>query len=237
LELFSSGEGEGIVDEGTEWVLFLDAKVWVGRLTGFDIELPFTSREPGGVPTELDLNIDALLISFNGRGPLDTGGVRGGWSITPNSDGLGTLLSDGLVLSVRGPGVEGREGCDRRTGRDRVMYGSLGGKGGGSISSSSRVEGNRVLADEVVLRLLLLIEDRPGRDPSADSMVGVLERDPVAYCDLREANEDVREMAIDERRRVRGDGESSSSLYACSVSIGVGCGTRLHTYHSIPTLW
>ena len=93
------------------------------------------------------------------------------------------------------------------------MYGSLGGKGGGSISSSSRVEGNRVLADEVVLRLLLLREDCLGRGPSADIMVGVLERgDPVAYCDLKEAKEDVRERAIDESRRVRGDGESSSSL-------------------------
>ena len=98
---------------------------------------------------------------------------------------------------------------------DRVVYRSLGGKGGGSISSSSRVEGNRMLAEEVVLRLLLLREDCLGRCPSAEVMVGVLERgDPVAYCDLREANEDVRERAIDESRRVRGDGESSSSLYA-----------------------
>ena len=110
MELFSNGEGEGIVDEGTEWVLFLDAKVWVGRLTGFDIELPFASREPGEVPRELDLSIDALLVSFNGRGPLDTGCVGGGRSITPNSDALGIPLSDGLVLTVRGPGVEGREG-------------------------------------------------------------------------------------------------------------------------------
>jgi len=98
------------VDEGTEWVLFLDAKVWAGRLTGFDIELPFTSREPGGVPRELDLNIDALFVSFSGRGPLETDCVRGGRSITPNSDGLGILLSDGLALSVREFGVEGREG-------------------------------------------------------------------------------------------------------------------------------
>ena len=109
MVLFSNGEGEGIVDEGTEWVLFLDAEVWVGRLAGFDIELPFTSRELGGVPRELDLSIDALLVSFNGRGPFDTGGVRGGRSITPNSDVLGILLSDGLALSVRGPGVDGRE--------------------------------------------------------------------------------------------------------------------------------
>jgi len=96
------------------------------------------------------------------------------------------------------------------------VYRSLGGKGGGSVSSSSRVEGNRVLADEVVLRVLLLREDCLGRGPSADIMVGVLERDPVVYCDLKEANEDVRERAIDESRRVRGDGESSSSLHARS---------------------
>lgn len=121
------------------------------------------------------------------------------------------------------------------------MWGSFGGKGGGSISSSSRVEGNRVLGDEAVLRLLLRREDCLGRGPSADIIVDVLERDdPVAYCDLREANEDVRERAIDESRRVRGDGESSSSLYARSVSIEgieVGCRTRLHTYHSIPNRW
>jgi hypothetical protein len=97
-------------------------------------------------------------------------------------------------------------------GRDCVNE-SLGGKGGGSISSSSRVRGNRILVDEAVLRILLRI-----RTPSADSVLCVLERGegPVAYCDRREATEVVRERAIDESRRVRGDGESSSSLYACS---------------------
>jgi len=82
------------------------------------------------------------------------------------------------------------------------------------MSSSSRVEGNRILPDEVVV---LLREDCLGRGPSADALVFVLEReDPVAYCNLREASEDVRERAIDESRRVRGDGESSSSLYGRS---------------------
>jgi len=109
LELFSNGEGEGIVEEGTEWVLFLDARDWVVWLTGFDIELPFTSREPGEFPRELDLNIEALLVNFNGRGPLDTGCVDGR-SITPNSDVFGIHLSDGLDLSVRGPGVDVMEG-------------------------------------------------------------------------------------------------------------------------------
>ena len=72
LEFFSSRDGEVIVDECTEWVLFLDAKVWVEPPTGFDIELPFTSREPGKVPIELDLSIDELLTSVNGFGPPDT---------------------------------------------------------------------------------------------------------------------------------------------------------------------
>ena len=107
LEFFSSGDGEVVVDEeGTEWVLFLDAKVWVEPPTGFDIELPFTSREPGEVPIELDLSIDELLASVNGFGPPDTDCVRGGRSITPNSDVLGIFLSDGLTFSVRGPGVK-----------------------------------------------------------------------------------------------------------------------------------
>ena len=122
MEFFSNGEGEGIVDEGTEWVLFLDAKVWVGRLAGFDIELPFTSREPGEFPRELDLSIDALLVNFRGRGPVETDCAWGGRSIMPNSDVLGILLSDGLVLSVRETGVDGREAWDRRTGRDNAMW-------------------------------------------------------------------------------------------------------------------
>ena len=93
---------------------------------------------------------------------------------------------------------------------------SLGGRGGGSVSSLSRVEGNRVLAEEPVLRALLLREDCLVRVPSVDTMLWVLERGeaPAACCDLKEANEDVRERAIDESRRVSGDGESSSSLYA-----------------------
>lgn len=82
------------------------------------------------------------------------------------------------------------------------------------MSSSSRVEGSRILADEPVLRVLLLIEDCLVRTPSVDTVLCVLERgeDPAPDCDLREANEDVRERAIDESRRVRGEGESSSSL-------------------------
>ncbi|KAF9646446.1 hypothetical protein BDM02DRAFT_3130398 [Thelephora ganbajun] len=139
LEFFKSGEGDIVVDEGTEWVLFLDFKVWVGRVPGLDTELPFASREPGEFPNELDLSIDELVANFNGLGPLDKDCVRGGLSIAPNSDVLGILLSDGLALNVRGPGVDER--------------------GGGSMSSSSRGDGNRVLADEAVLRVLLLMED------------------------------------------------------------------------------
>ena len=37
----------------------------------FNIKLPFTSREPGEVPNELDLRIDELLINFSGLDPLD----------------------------------------------------------------------------------------------------------------------------------------------------------------------
>ena len=107
LELFSSGEGETDVDEGTEWVLFLESKGWVGRVTGFDIELPFASREPSVPPNELDLSIDELAVSFNGFGPLDTDCVRGCRSITPNSDVLGILLNDGVALNVEEGGVDG----------------------------------------------------------------------------------------------------------------------------------
>jgi len=179
------------------------------------MELPFVSREPGVFPNELDLSIDELLVSFNGLGPVDTDCVRGVRSLTPNSDVLDIFLSDGIALNVR-PGVCGREGCDRRVGSDCVIGESLGGKGGGSISSSSRVEGNRVLADEAVLRLLLLTEDCLVQVPSVETMLRALERGegPTADCDFREANEDVLERAIDESRRVSGDGESSSSLYA-----------------------
>lgn len=91
---------------------------------------------------------------------------------------------------------------------------SLGGKGGGCISSSSRVGGNRVLPDEPELSVLLLMEDCLVQVPSADTVLCVLDRGEgtAADCDRIEATEDVRESAIDERRRVRGDGESSSSL-------------------------
>lgn len=92
------------------------------------------SREPGGFPIEVDLNIDELVISLSGLGPLDTDCVRGGRSITPNSDVLGVFLSDGLLFNVRGPGDEGRVEGGLRTGSDRVLNESLGGSGGGSIS-------------------------------------------------------------------------------------------------------
>lgn len=95
------------------------------------------------------------------------------------------------------------------------MNESLGGSGGGSVSSSSRVDGSRILADEAVLRVLLLMEDCLVQTPSADIVLCVLERGegPAPDCDLREATEDVREMAMDESRRVSGEGESSSSLH------------------------
>lgn len=91
------------------------------------------------------------------------------------------------------------------------MGASLGGKGGGSISSSSRVGGNRVLSDEPEL---LLAEDCLVQVPSVDTVLCVLEsgEGPAAGCERIEAAEDVRESAIDESRRVSGDGESSSSL-------------------------
>lgn len=108
--LFSSGEGEIVADDGTEWVLFLVFKVWVERVTGFDVELPFTSRELGGFPNELDLSIDELFVNFNGFGPLDTDCARGGRSISPNSDVIGVFPGDCLALIVRGPGVDKREG-------------------------------------------------------------------------------------------------------------------------------
>lgn len=106
MELFSNGEGETVTDEGMDWVRFLESRVWAGRVIGFDIVL-LTSREPGVFPNELDLSIDELVANFSGLGPLD---VRGDRSISPNSDGLGILLSAGLGFNVRGPGVDGREG-------------------------------------------------------------------------------------------------------------------------------
>lgn len=211
-------------------------------MTEFGTELPLANREPRELPNELDRSIDELLVSFNGLGPLDTDCVRGGRSIMPNSDVRGIFLSDGLVANVRGPGVDGREDWDRAVGRDRVANESLGGNGGGSISSSSRVEGNRILVDEVALMILLLTEDCLIQTPSADIMLCVLERGegPTPDCDFKEAKEDVRESAIDESRRVRGEGESSSSLYAhrherqSEINSGAG---RSRTYHSIPVQW
>lgn len=92
----------------------------------------------------------------------------------------------------------------------------MGGKGGGPVSSSSRVGGNRWLVDEPVLSVLLLVEDCLVQVVSVETELCVLERGegPAACCDRMEATEDVREIAIDESRRVSGDGESSSSLYA-----------------------
>ena len=92
---------------------------------------------------------------------------------------------------------------------------SLGGKGGGSESSSSRVVGNRVLPDEPLLSVLLLVEDCLVQVPSADTTLCARDGGEVTAVDERiEATEEVRESAIDESRRVRGDGESSSSLNA-----------------------
>ena len=239
MELLSSGEGETVVDEGTEWVLFLDSKTLVGRTTGLDIELPLARCEPREPPNELDLSIDELPINFNGLGPLDKDCDR---SIAPNSDVPGTLLTDSLAVNVRGPGVDGREGWDRRVGSDCVLSESLGGNGGGSISSSSRVGGNRILADEAVLRALSRMEDCFTQTPSPDIVLCDLVRGegPVPGWDLREANEVDRERAIDESRRVRGEGESSSSLYARKFehqgeeNLGP---RRSHTYHSTPVQW
>lgn len=69
-----------------------------------------TGREAGEFPSELDLSIDELLVSFSGLGPLDKDGERGGRSITPNSDVLGVFLRDGLAFNVREPGVDGTPG-------------------------------------------------------------------------------------------------------------------------------
>lgn len=126
----------------------------------------------------------------------------------------------------------------RRIGRDCVTGESLGGKGGGSMSSLSRVEGNRALPEEPVLRALPLEEGCFIRVPSVDTVLWVLERAaPAACCDLREANEDVLEIAIEESRRVRGEGESSSSLYARGCKRQVGHRGHSHTYRSTPTQW
>ena len=72
-----------------------------------------------------------------------------------------------------------------------------------------------MLVDELALSVLLLKEDCLVQTPS-EVVLCVLDRGEgaTAGCDRIEATEDVRESAIDESRRVRGDGESSSSLYA-----------------------
>lgn len=65
------------------------------------------------------------------------------------------------------------------------------------------------------------MEDCLVQVPSAETVLCVLDRGEgtAAGCDRIEATEDVRESAIDESRRVRGDGESSSSLYARELRI------------------
>lgn len=110
MEFFKSGDGDAVVDEGTDRVRFLESKLPVGRTGGADVELPFAGREPGELPNELDLSIVELLVNFNGLGPLDKDCVRGVRSTTPNSDVLGVPLSDGFALNVRGAGVDGRPG-------------------------------------------------------------------------------------------------------------------------------
>ena len=74
MEFFKSGDGETVAKEGPDLVRFLESMLPVVGVPGFDIELPFTSREPGEVPNELDLSIDELLINFSGLGPLDDEG-------------------------------------------------------------------------------------------------------------------------------------------------------------------
>lgn len=67
-----------VVKEGPDLVRFLESKLPVGGVPGFDIEPPITSREPGELPIELDLSIEELVASFNGLGPPDKECVRGG---------------------------------------------------------------------------------------------------------------------------------------------------------------
>lgn len=111
LEFFKSGEGETVANEGPDWARLLESKLPVGRTVertvGVEGEVAFTGREPGELPSELDLSIDELLVSFSGLGPLDKDCVRGGRSITPNSEAVGVPLSDDFALNVRGAGVDG----------------------------------------------------------------------------------------------------------------------------------
>lgn len=110
LEFFKSGDGDTVVDEGTDRVRFLESKLPVGRTAGVDVEPPFVGREPRELPNELDLSIVELLVNFNGLGPLDKDCVRGGRSTTPNSDVLGVPLRDGFTPNVRGAGADGTPG-------------------------------------------------------------------------------------------------------------------------------
>lgn len=109
LEFFKSGDGDAVVDEGTDRVRFLESELPVGR-TGIGIEPPFAGREPRELPNELDLSIVELLVNFNGLGPLDKDCASCGRSITPNSDVLGTPLEDGFALNVRGTCVDDTPG-------------------------------------------------------------------------------------------------------------------------------
>jgi hypothetical protein len=68
LEFFKSGDGDTVIDGGTDLVRFLESKLPVERTTGFDIERPLAS---GGFPSEVDLSIDELVASFSGLGPPD----------------------------------------------------------------------------------------------------------------------------------------------------------------------
>ena len=238
LEFFKSGDREIVADEGTRWVRFLGSKLPVGRTTGVDTVLSLTNCEPEELPKELDLSIDELVASFNGLGPLETDCARGGRSSTPNSAVFSVLLSDGLVFNVRETGVDGREDGDRRRGSEcvvSIVRLSLGGNGGGSESSSSRVGGSRGLDDEPVLSVLLRVEGCLIHGKSAETVLCVLERGEgsAAGCDRIEATDEVRDSAIDESRRVRGDGESSSSLNArVNVNNEASVKERPHTYHS-----
>lgn len=101
------------------------------------------------------------------------------------------------------------------------------------MSPSSSVGGSRVLVDEPELSVLLLIDDCLVQTPSADIVLCVLDRGEGAGvgCDRMEAIDDVRESAIDESRRVSGDGESSSSLYArVDVNIQGQCNRGRNIY-------
>lgn len=81
---------------------------------------------------------------------------------------------------------------------------SFGGRGGGVEASSraSGIAGSRGLAGVFVLKAAL--------DRKSLAMLGVRERDDK--FERSEVEEDLRDMASDDSRRVSGEGESSSSL-------------------------